>query len=101
VAEMATKATSQHLEEVGEVLSLMSNPIRLKILCLLLGREECRVSDIQAAVAIGQSPLSQHLARLRAAGFVETRKDRQNVYYRIAREDIREIMHTLYRLYCA
>ena len=37
-----------------------------------------------AAVGLTQSALSQHLAKLRAAGIVATRRDAQTDYYQLA-----------------
>ena len=59
-------------EDASPLLTAMANPKRLMILCYLLG-EELNVSQLATRVELGQSPLSQHLSRLRALGLVKTR----------------------------
>lgn len=43
---------------------------------------------------------SQQLARLRAEGLVETRRDGKNVFYSLARPEIRDIISALHRAFC-
>ena len=38
---------------------------------------------------------------MRALDLVATRRDGQTIYYRLASHEVREILQTLYRLYCA
>lgn len=86
-------------EEATQLLSAMANPKRLRIMCSLLDRE-MNVTELGAKVELGQSPLSQHLSKLRAWGFVKTRRDGQQVYYSIASPHVLELLQTLYRIYC-
>jgi ArsR family transcriptional regulator, virulence genes transcriptional regulator len=68
------------LETAAIIFSNLSNTVRLSVLVRLVKRE-WSVNELAAAVEIGQSALSQHLAKLRDAGLVRTRKDRQTVFY--------------------
>jgi ArsR family transcriptional regulator, virulence genes transcriptional regulator len=81
-------------------LSALSNPQRLNILCQLVQNRELSVGALQERLELSQSALSQHLARLRLIGLVETRKEKQAVYYRVAREDVTRILEVLHDLYC-
>lgn len=81
------------------LLKSLANDHRLMILCMLSERE-MSVSEISRHIDLDQSPLSQHLARLRAEGIVKTRKMSQHVYYSLASEEARAVIDTLYRLYC-
>jgi DNA-binding transcriptional ArsR family regulator len=67
---------------VSNLLKVVSNDRRLAILCHL-AEGELSVGDIQRLIGLSQSALSQHLARLRQDGVVKTRRDAQNIYYRI------------------
>ena len=40
------------------------------------------------------------LTRLRADDLVETRRDGKTIYYSIKDPNVKEILETLYRLYC-
>ena len=81
-------------------LSALSNPQRLHILCHLVQCGELSVSALQERLELSQSALSQHLARLRLIGLVETRKEKQAVFYRVARGDVSRILSLLHDLYC-
>ena len=52
----------------------LGDPSRLRILALL-AREELSVSELQDVLGLGQSTVSGHLAQLRRAGLVATRKE--------------------------
>lgn len=59
------------------------------------------MGDLERRVALSQSALSQHLARLRRDGLVTTRRAAQTIYYSLSGREARAVMETLYRLYCA
>jgi ArsR family transcriptional regulator len=61
----------------------LADETRLRILGLLLTGEVC-VCHIHESLRIPQPKASRHLAYLRRAGIVETRKDGLWVYYRLA-----------------
>lgn len=88
------------LMQATETLNLLSSPARLQILCHLLENDELTVGTLLERVDLSQSALSQHLAKLRGMGLVETRKEQQRVYYRIARQDIQKLIGVLHELYC-
>ncbi|MGJ4952128.1 ArsR/SmtB family transcription factor [Bradyrhizobium sp. HKCCYLS20291] len=87
-------------EEAAGLLAAMANPKRLMVLCNLLDGERA-VGDLAEQVGLRQAALSQHLAKMRALGLVATRRDGQTIYYRLASREVREILQTLYGLYCA
>lgn len=87
-------------DKASQLLTAMSNPKRLMILCNLLDKE-MSVSEIAEHVDLAQSPLSQHLSKLRAWGFVRTRRDGQQIHYSLASDEVRKVLTTLYSLYCA
>ena len=89
-----------NLREASRVLGLLSHPVRLKIVCQLSEAGELSVGDLWENTDFSQSALSQHLAKLREAGLVTTRRQQQSIFYRIARDDVAELLHTLHELYC-
>ena len=91
---------SRGLNEAVSVMRLLSNPQRLKIMCHLCTEGELCVGDLLERMDLSPSAMSQHLARLRSDGLVETRKYRQSVYYRVERQDVAKILWTLHSLYC-
>jgi DNA-binding transcriptional ArsR family regulator len=94
-----TVALEPRLDEASGLLSAMANPKRLLILCHLLGKE-LSVGQLASRVDLGQSPLSQHLARLRAMRLVIARRDGQSMRYRLASPEVAEVLATLHRMYC-
>lgn len=85
--------------KASRLLKALSNDHRLMILCLLI-EKEMSVSQLNQVIEIGQSPLSQHLARLREQGLVKTRKESQTVYYSINSEDAKKVIEVLHSIYC-
>lgn len=73
----------EQAEEAAAILSVLGNAKRLAIMCHLNG-SELPVGTIAEKVGLSQSALSQHLAKLRDLGMVETRRDRQMIYYSCA-----------------
>lgn len=87
-------------EEAASLLAAMANSKRLMVLCNLIDGERA-VGDLAEQVGLRQAALSQHLGKMRALDLVATRRDGQTIYYRLASREVREILQTLYRLYCA
>ena len=91
---------------VAAKLGEVANRRRLLILCHLArleleGNGEASVGELQKMIGISQSALSQHLARLRRADMVSTRRDGQVIYYRLADREVRLLMQALYEAFCA
>lgn len=85
--------------KVAPILKAMSNPSRLVILCQLAGGERS-VGELEHAVGLSQSGISQHLAVLRREHVVVTRRQRQTVFYSLASRDIVALMTTLHDVFC-
>ncbi len=90
----------ENVEEVARVLSALSNPRRLLVLCHLMQHGETSVSQLTKVIGLSQSALSQHLAVMRTEELVCARKDGLNVYYSIADARITELVRSLERIYC-
>ena len=68
------------LENAANVFTSLSNTIRLEVL-LRITKREWTVNELAADLNVSQSALSQHLGKLRQAGIVRARRDRQSVFY--------------------
>lgn len=77
-------APRQALASMETVLRALANQTRLRILGLLMSGETC-VCDIHGSLRVPQPTASRHLAYLRRAGLVETRRDGLWVHYRLAK----------------
>jgi DNA-binding transcriptional ArsR family regulator len=98
--KMEVDKMEANAEQATRLLTAMANSKRLLILCNLLD-QELNVTELGDRVGLGQSPLSQHLSKLRAWDFVKTRRDGQQVYYSLASAAVRDVLTTLYGIYCA
>ena len=85
-------ASSAH--RAADFLTIVGNAKRLMILHHLL-QGEMPVNAIAGRVGLSQSALSQHLAKLRGHGLVETRRDKQMIYYSCDSDAVRKTMATL------
>lgn len=82
------------------LLKAMANEARLLVLCHLAESGELSVGALLDRVALSQSALSQHLAKLREEGLVTTRKDAQTVYYRVCDPKAAQLLALLHDLFC-
>ena len=55
-----------------QMLRVLANPARFRVVTLLAERKECSAAQLTAAVGLAQSTLSEHLGGLRDAGIVQT-----------------------------
>jgi ArsR family transcriptional regulator, arsenate/arsenite/antimonite-responsive transcriptional repressor len=74
---------SKQLQQMEGLFKALADATRLRILGLLLAGEVC-VCDIHESLKIPQSRASRHLAYLRRAGLVATRREGLWVHYRLA-----------------
>jgi DNA-binding transcriptional ArsR family regulator len=87
--------------EASALLKSLSNPSRLLMLCALL-IEEHTAGELEELAGLSQSAVSQHLARLRAEGIVDGRRDGQLVIYSLADEKkVRPVIEVLHKLFCS
>ena len=80
--------------EFVRTLKALADPLRLRILAAV-SEEELTVGEVQEVVESVQSSVSRNLAILRAAGFVQDRKEGTSVYFS-AREDMPEAARDLF-----
>ncbi len=100
ILNTALIALEARAEEASRLLTAMANAKRLMVLCNLLEGEKS-VGQLAGIVGLSPAALSQHLGKMRALSLVDTRRDGQTIYYRLASQEVREVLETLYRLYCA
>lgn len=83
-----------HLKQAALTLKAMANIKRLEIL-LYLSQNEASVGDLQRKIDLSQSALSQHLAVLRQSGLVQTRRLKQQIFYRLENALVKRILNIL------
>jgi ArsR family transcriptional regulator len=74
---------SKQISEMEQLFKALADGTRLRILGLLLTGEVC-VCHVHETLKIPQPKASRHLAYLRRAGLVDTRRDGLWIHYRMA-----------------
>lgn len=90
---------AEHAQLATAFLKELSNEKRLMI-CCCLGDSELSVSQLNKMIPLSQSALSQHLARMRDAELLKTRRESQTIYYRLANDNVLKIIEVLKSIYC-
>ena len=70
-------------ETLANLFKALSEPIRIRILALLLDKGELCVCDLVSTLALSQSVTSRHLAYLRNNNIVAARREGVWMYYRL------------------
>jgi ArsR family transcriptional regulator, virulence genes transcriptional regulator len=95
----ALRELQRNARRVASLLKAMSNPARLVILCQIAEGERS-VGQLERAVGLSQSSISQHLAVLRGEAVVSSRHVRQTVLYSLASNEVVALMTTLHSVFC-
>ncbi len=78
-------------ERTADFFKALMHPVRLQILAILRGGEEC-VCHMVATLGLRQAYISQHLTVLREAGLVSVRRDGWNIYYQAIKPEVFDII---------
>jgi len=75
--------------EVAVRLKALADPVRVRLLSLLLAADEVCTCDLAPAVGLTEATVSHHLGVLKRAGMVDDGERRgMNVFYRARRESL-------------
>jgi ArsR family transcriptional regulator len=96
---LTIKQMQKNAAQAEALLKQLANANRLMVLCHLVSGEKT-VSELAEAIGLSQSALSQHLAKLREAGLVESDKRGLSVYYRICSMEAQALLSVLHLIYC-
>lgn len=77
--------------EVAVLAKALGNPVRVRILRLLLARDACYCGQIVEEVPLAQATVSQHLKILKDAGLVRGDIEGPRVCYCANRERLRQL----------
>ncbi|MCY0929124.1 metalloregulator ArsR/SmtB family transcription factor [Streptomyces sp. H27-H1] len=79
------------LAEATEVFAMLSDVTRLHLLWLL-AQEESDVGSLAERCAASRTAVSQHLAKLRLAGLVDTRREGRRIHYSLRDGHLRRLV---------
>jgi DNA-binding transcriptional ArsR family regulator len=93
------ESMKRNASDAVSLLKGLANESRLMIVCVL-SEGELSVGQLNQRIKLSQSALSQHLAVLREQGMVQTRRESQTIYYRLADNTAMDIIELLHATYC-
>lgn len=94
ICDDSLSSLADRASEISALLKVLSHEDRLKIAIELLSGE-AKVGDLAARTKIAQPSLSRELARFRAHGLVETRRESKIIYYALSDERLVRILYAL------
>jgi len=72
---------SETILEKSTIFALLGNEVRLKIMYLFLNEKNLCVCDLSDILGMKQSPISQHLRKLKDGGLLASRRDGMTIFY--------------------
>jgi len=83
------KVNSKSFLQLGQVLALAGNEVRLKILFLLEEENELCPCDLSDILGMSIPAISQHLRKLKDGNIIEARKQGQTIFYSLRSEHLK------------
>lgn len=90
-AHLSALPDSDTVDTAVESFRMLADPTRLRLMWLLCERDR-DVTDLAAAVCAARPAVSQHLAKLRLAGLVSTRREGRRAVYRVRGGHVRRLL---------
>lgn len=84
--------TPSETREASDLLKVVGDLTRMRILCTLLPGEDLSVGELQHALGMSQSAVSHQLRVLRDANLVKFRRSGKLVYYSLADEHVHKLL---------
>ena len=88
-SKKSTNTNSEIFERQALICKAFAHPRRLQILDLL-GETNRGVSELQEALGISKTNISQHLSILKSAGVVATRREGKQIYCSLAMPEVKQ-----------
>ncbi len=85
-AKEELSGAEERLEKDANILSLLGSVVRLKIIYLFLKFERMCVCDLSDVLEMSQSPISQHLRKLKDAGLLKNKREGLTIFYSIVQD---------------
>jgi DNA-binding transcriptional ArsR family regulator len=89
ISKTTMKRDTEIFERQAHICKAFAHPGRLQILDLL-GQGERGVSELQEALGISKTSISQHLSILKSAGVLTTRREGKQIYCSLAMPEVKQ-----------
>jgi ArsR family transcriptional regulator len=90
----AVKRDAEIFERQARICKAFAHPGRLQILDLL-GQGERGVSELQEALSISKTSISQHMAVLKSVGVLSTRREGKQIFCSLAMPEVKQACHLI------
>jgi ArsR family transcriptional regulator, zinc-responsive transcriptional repressor len=87
----ATDLPAEQVDLAVEVFRMLADPTRVRLLWALI-ETECSVNDLAEQLGKPPASVSQHLAKLRMARLVRTRRDGTHVFYQLENPHVAQLV---------
>ncbi|MDH4228168.1 MAG: metalloregulator ArsR/SmtB family transcription factor [Nitrospirota bacterium] len=98
-ANCMADVSDEKLDRGARCIKTLAHPLRLKVLAVLAGRE-MSVGEILDAIGTTQSNVSQHLSQLRDKGVLASRREGNQVFYRVRDPKLFDLLALVRELFC-
>ena len=92
--------TEPELDQAARALKILSNPARIRLMCVLRGEERTVSELVELMQNVSQSGVSQHLSQLQSCGILTSRREANKVYYRIAARRYLTFIEQVQEIFC-
>jgi ArsR family transcriptional regulator, virulence genes transcriptional regulator len=94
-----TSTILRKCDSVSRIMRSLSHPVRLKILCCVLEREQ-GVNELADFCGTSQSAMSQFLKRMKSEGTLTSRREHNFVYYSLSDMKLIHLLRAVRKIYC-
>ena len=95
---MRTEQPVQGDADIAQIAALIGDPARARVLTALTDGRALPASRLAAEAGVAPSTVSEHLARLLAAGLVTMRPEGRSRFYRLASPEVAEALEAISRI---
>ncbi len=94
---LETLTSNLNFDLDAQIFKVLTHPARIAILEILRDGEHC-VCHMEAHLGFRQAYISQQLSVLREAGLIQDRRDGWNVFYRVIKPQIYEVLSVVHQI---
>ena len=95
---MRTEQLTQGDADIAPIAALIGDPTRAQVLSALTDGRALPASRLAAEAGVAPSTVSEHLARLLAAGLVTMRREGRSRFYRLASPEVADVLEAISRI---
>ncbi|WP_227657614.1 ArsR/SmtB family transcription factor [Candidatus Magnetaquicoccus inordinatus] len=88
-----------NIEKVARCMKALAHPLRLKVI-VALNDQELSVQELVEAVGTTQSNVSQHLTIMRDKQILSSRRDANQVFYRVGDCKVLDLVSLTRNIFC-